>query len=448
MARMSQGGADMDFGDVSNENMNSLSVPELIASLKSAFQSKYFSEVEATLVSREEKLKREIEAKVQEIDLLKKKNELLEEKCAIETFAKLKAEKELEECRRDCFKLKELNSRMTEEQNEFNDILNGIVEDKNIIIELKRKNCELECAKLRAETEIEVYKKKFEELETHVFRLEKSWMPLNGVEPLGSTSDRVSGDILRDKGFSEDQKSYEKDKNVDANDNMHLDLEADGSPCSRVLKDGSGDMDIAGEKKMSDSEEVESGPNVGKKCEMLVKQLHEIGRGVNVDLGKNAGPSCCPVKDVDIIMDTAEEKRVSQNGEVENRIDVEVKSEKIVINDSEPNEGPGSSNRTDTYRGSGTHLIVEIDSDDNSAPPETSTVREMATPVSADNVHSRQAVIKNCTKEVLKRKRDLCQKRDLFLNEGDSSSSSSSSSYSEDELDLSVDYLSMIRSFQ
>ncbi|XP_020539726.1 uncharacterized protein LOC105645704 isoform X3 [Jatropha curcas] len=403
MARMSQGGADMDFGDVSNENMNSLSVPELIASLKSAFQSKYFSEVEATLVSREEKLKREIEAKVQEIDLLKKKNELLEEKCAIETFAKLKAEKELEECRRDCFKLKELNSRMTEEQNEFNDILNGIVEDKNIIIELKRKNCELECAKLRAETEIEVYKKKFEELETHVFRLEKSWMPLNGVEPLGSTSDRVSGDILRDKGFSEDQKSYEKDKNVDANDNMHLDLEADGSPCSRVLKDGSGDMDIAGEKKMSDSEEVESGPNVGKKCEMLVKQLHEIGRGVNVDLGKNAGPSCCPVKDVDIIMDTA---------------------------------------------GSGTHLIVEIDSDDNSAPPETSTVREMATPVSADNVHSRQAVIKNCTKEVLKRKRDLCQKRDLFLNEGDSSSSSSSSSYSEDELDLSVDYLSMIRSFQ
>ncbi|KDP25329.1 hypothetical protein JCGZ_20485 [Jatropha curcas] len=345
----------MDLCNVVNENANTLSIPELIASLKSAFQNKYLSEVEAVLTSREEKLTREIETRIKEIDLLKEKHELLEVKCGNEISEKVRAERELEECKRVCFELKESNSRLTEERNEFNDRLTGIAHDKKIIIELKRKNCELECAKLRAEAEIEVYKKRFEELEIRVVRLQKDLMLLNGVEPLGSTSARLSRKVLRYKDSGESHKSCERDNNVkievDAKENVHL--ERDNSPILR-----GGGLGIAGEKEIIGSEEVESGPNVGKKNEMLVKKVHEIGSDVNVNLRKNAGPGRRPTENVDKLMGT-----------------------------------------TGSGRPLPEKVIIILDSDDDFAPRDVSSLREMATPVS--NVHSRQAIIENGTEKML-----------------------------------------------
>ncbi|CAK7341843.1 unnamed protein product [Dovyalis caffra] len=109
----------------------------------SAFMSKHFTEVEELLVSTVENLEHE---------------ELIEERAQIQRLEKLKAESELRECGRECLQLKK-------ERDGFNETVKSISEDKRIMRELKKGNCDLKGEKLKAETEIDFYERKFEDLE-------------------------------------------------------------------------------------------------------------------------------------------------------------------------------------------------------------------------------------------------------------------------------------------
>ncbi|KAJ6679239.1 hypothetical protein OIU79_019073 [Salix purpurea] len=126
------------------EGVTDKSIKEKVWSLKSAM-SQHFAEIEGLLLSMKEEMKRENES-------LKKEKESMEEKARSERSERLKAEIELKECRRECLQLKK-------EQDGFNELLRISGEDKRIIRELRDEICESKCAKLKAETEVDAYKR-------------------------------------------------------------------------------------------------------------------------------------------------------------------------------------------------------------------------------------------------------------------------------------------------
>ncbi|KAJ9128611.1 hypothetical protein P3X46_034701 [Hevea brasiliensis] len=237
----------MAIGDVFDGNVDTSSstVSELILSLKSAFQSAHFSEVESILSYRELKLKREIEEKAEENKQLEKWNGLLE----LEILDKERVENELKSCLRECIELRQLNSRLTQELNDLNERLQADAVNQQTIIELKRKNCELECAKLKAETEAEIYKRRFDELEPRVSFLEKDTVFLKSLEPSRDTSARVSRDFLgekAEKAVIENEKSGENLKTADGSLSCLIPEDADGSSSCPLLEDGDRDLKITG----------------------------------------------------------------------------------------------------------------------------------------------------------------------------------------------------------
>ncbi|XP_050226249.1 uncharacterized protein LOC126676150 [Mercurialis annua] len=134
-------------------------VPDLISPLKSAFQDSCFSEVEEILVSREAKMK-------QEIETLKQEKNLAELKFQGERLDKI-------DIKRSYSKLQEEVSLLKEEK----------LKSIKLINELNTKNCELVCDKLRAENQVEVITRKFDELEARVSILEKDMEILMKAEP-------------------------------------------------------------------------------------------------------------------------------------------------------------------------------------------------------------------------------------------------------------------------
>ncbi|KAJ6722523.1 hypothetical protein OIU74_007173 [Salix koriyanagi] len=164
------------------EGVTDKSIKEKVWSLKSAM-SQHFAEIEGLLLSMKEEMKRENES-------LKKEKESMEEKARSERSERLKAEIELKECRRECLQLKK-------EQDGFNELLRISGEDKRIIRELRDEICESKCAKLKAETEVDAYKSKFQELEMRVFLLEKDLMLLKSEEPVNSVG--VSRGVVEEK---------------------------------------------------------------------------------------------------------------------------------------------------------------------------------------------------------------------------------------------------------
>ncbi|KAJ4823816.1 hypothetical protein Tsubulata_005663 [Turnera subulata] len=121
---------------------SALTIPEIISSLRSAFRGSDFARAEVVLLSREEKLWREIASGSKII--LSLRAELV------------KKEVELERCRA--------------ERNEIREI---IKRDKDTIVELQERVCEVENEKRTAESKAERWRTKFEELEARVLLLER-----------------------------------------------------------------------------------------------------------------------------------------------------------------------------------------------------------------------------------------------------------------------------------
>ncbi|KAF2297913.1 hypothetical protein GH714_005335 [Hevea brasiliensis] len=261
----------MAIGDVFDGNVDTSSstVSELILSLKSAFQSAHFSEVESILSYRELKLKREIEEKAEENKQLEKWNGLLE----LEILDKERVENELKSCLRECIELRQLNSRLTQELNDLNERLQADAVNQQTIIELKRKNYT-------------------------VF--------LKSLEPSRDTSARVSRDFLgekAEKAVIENEKSGENLKTVkielEENENAHMKADgslsclipedADGSSSCPLLEDGDRDLKIIGSGRpvLGDIVEIVDSDDDSSPCEFLgTKEMAITAHGDQAQSGQ------------------------------------------------------------------------------------------------------------------------------------------------------------------
>ncbi|KAF9689262.1 hypothetical protein SADUNF_Sadunf01G0073600 [Salix dunnii] len=181
--------SDVDLEEVDEESVTDEIIKEKVWSLKSAFMSRHFAEVEGFLVSMKQKL--ELECKS------------WKERAQIERSERLNAENELKERKRECLQLKK-------EQERFNELVMSSGEDKRIIRALGEEICELKCAKLKAENVVDTYKSKFEELWMRVFLLEKDLMMLKSDEPENNV--RVSKGVL--------EKTTVSDENVISGENF------------------------------------------------------------------------------------------------------------------------------------------------------------------------------------------------------------------------------------
>lgn len=208
------------------ESVSDKSIKEKVWSLKSAFMSQHFAEIEGLLLAMKEEM--EIEKKS-----LKKEKESMEEKARSERSERLKAEIELKECKRECLQLKK-------EKGGFNELLSISGEDKRIIRELREEICELKCAKLKVETEVDAYKSKFQELEMRVFLLEKDLMSLIPEEPVNNV--RVSRGVVEEKVVLNENVVTVKTEVVCCDSNDTIAVEANGDPRSHSPESRNGDV--------------------------------------------------------------------------------------------------------------------------------------------------------------------------------------------------------------
>lgn len=208
------------------EGVSDKSIKEKVWSLKTAFMSQHFAEIEGLLLAMKEEM--EIEKKS-----LKKEKESMEEKARSERSERLKAEIELKECKRECLQLKK-------EKGGFNELLSISGEDKRIIRELREEICELKCAKLKVETEVDAYKSKFQELEMRVFLLEKDLMSLIPEEPVNNV--RVSRGVVEEKVVLNENVVTVKTEVVCCDSNDTIAVEANGDPRSHSPESRNGDV--------------------------------------------------------------------------------------------------------------------------------------------------------------------------------------------------------------
>ncbi|PPD89592.1 hypothetical protein GOBAR_DD13482 [Gossypium barbadense] len=168
-----------DLGDNEIGNISTWSIPKMISLVKSTFRSNDFAMVERELLAREQKSKLEIESLKQAKDSFSYKFE--EERLEKMGFADdlRKCKKELEDMRGEVSKLREENmvlrerGKSAEERcNRLSEEVKGMYEKQHEIINLRSKNCELENEKAKAESELEILRKRFEELDKRVLCLE------------------------------------------------------------------------------------------------------------------------------------------------------------------------------------------------------------------------------------------------------------------------------------
>ncbi|KAF2313426.1 hypothetical protein GH714_010935 [Hevea brasiliensis] len=426
-------------GNVFDENIETSTVSNLISSLKSAFQSSYFSEVESVLVTREQKLKHEIEVKAKENEQLKKKNELFQ----LERLEKLRVENELKRCVRECLKLRELNSRLTEELNELNDRLQGAALDKQAIIELKRKNCELECSRLKAETESDVYKRKFEELELRVSSLEKDTVLLMSLDLSPSTIARVSREFLGEKAVGENEKSCDKLDNVQIQVGVieNVPWKADGNPSCLVPEDGGGNLKITGATCIS-LENMDAGTDAAGSGKPNKAEIVQI-----IDSDDDS----CPCE----ILGTEEMATTKHSGQAvaENGTGTGVLKRKWAssVNKGESgNEEKDNAQDADDSCTTGKHNITKLQKIIcmcNSSPAKNCSAAAMSYETNNSGrefTPSKPAFLLQFEKKMGADNKSQNQKGDPFMDGSDSSSSSDS----EYEWDLSVDFSRMNKSWQ
>lgn len=204
----------VDFED--GENVNTRIIREKVSSLKSTFMSRHFTEVEEFLVSMVENLELEIKS-------LKKEKELIEERAQIQRLEKLKVEGELRKCTRECLQLKK-------ERDGFNETVRSISEVERIMRELKEENRDLKGEKLKAETETDFYKRKFEDLEMMLLLLKKDVI-LKPISNVGVPGEVVGAKGVVDENVKRDENAVNlKTKMVATDCNDNVVIEAKGVP--------------------------------------------------------------------------------------------------------------------------------------------------------------------------------------------------------------------------
>ncbi|XVF51362.1 hypothetical protein PTKIN_Ptkin04bG0179000 [Pterospermum kingtungense] len=196
------GSLDLRVND--DENIENWSISKLISSLKSTFLPKDFAKVEAVLAAREDKLKLEIAT-------LKRLNDSYSDKLEVERLDKMGFENKLIKCKIECeearnaeSKLREENMVLTEREKEAEERCKNLLEEvkrigdqDKIMIDLRSRNSELECALAKAESELEILVKRFKELHKRVLNLE-------GDLPLLGDQEDLNGDEIGGENGSSD----------------------------------------------------------------------------------------------------------------------------------------------------------------------------------------------------------------------------------------------------
>ena len=200
-------------------NPKNWSISELVSKLRNAYQSKDFDLVEEILVARETKLKREIENE-------KKENALLTEKFQMENLDRINLEDELENQKKALEAALERERKAEEAKNSKQD-------EKNVVGVLRRRICELECENVKAKGEVELWKKRFEELGIRVSKLEEDIAMLTDLEPL--VNNNGGGEVIRDG--SDEVRREKKDLNENGVGNfcqngVSVKIENDGLYCN------------------------------------------------------------------------------------------------------------------------------------------------------------------------------------------------------------------------
>ena len=211
-----------------HHNFESRSISELVSFLRTAFRDKDFDKVEEVLVAKEVKMRKEIEIKNKEYELLQSKYEFLRldnlthesmvEQDKVEAdpkgFGKLK------EMESEIQQLKELIIKVNEDREKKKSALDGFAktlevvkeaqeDDKLTVQKLNYKNSQLQSAIEAAKKENKEYKKttkvlrrknlrmrrrKYEELEHRVSQLENVSAIVENGEPIASNrNDNLNG---------------------------------------------------------------------------------------------------------------------------------------------------------------------------------------------------------------------------------------------------------------
>ncbi|MBA0606842.1 hypothetical protein Godav_019244 [Gossypium davidsonii] len=201
----------IDLGDNEIGNISTWSIPKIIYLAKSIFRSNDFAMVERKLLARKQKSKLEIESLEQVKDSFSYKFE--EEGLEKMGFANnlRKCKKELEDTRDEVLKLREEvrgRGKFAEENYKrlFEEV-ESMYEKEHEIIDLISKNCKLENEKAKTESNLEILRKRFEELDKRVSCLETDFNTLQDED------DSKNNGIVEEIGVSENGRL----KSVEAN---------------------------------------------------------------------------------------------------------------------------------------------------------------------------------------------------------------------------------------
>ncbi|KAI9102280.1 hypothetical protein K1719_023482 [Acacia pycnantha] len=206
-------------GNDYKEYLKTLSIPELISNLRTAFHPVHFDRVVEVLAENETKLKYEMKA--------------LTEKLELETLVRMSAE---EECKGR--KNAERYVILLESVKKNNE-----VDHENTLSELRIKNAKLEEERRLAESEAEFWKNKFEELSERLLLVEKgvnSFVNGDAHVGIGGKAEDLSSIRGSTHPGVSDEVMDEKDMNVnDICDNKQGNTTAGSSPSPREdLKSG------------------------------------------------------------------------------------------------------------------------------------------------------------------------------------------------------------------
>ncbi|XP_023550780.1 uncharacterized protein LOC111808815 isoform X1 [Cucurbita pepo subsp. pepo] len=192
-----------DLISIDDDNLECRSISELVSILRTAFRARDFDKVEAVLVAKEVKMRKEIENKNKEYELLQSKYEFLrldilthesmleQDKVDPKGFEKWKEiYEDLKEKESEIQQLKDLIFKVNEDREKKKSALEGFEklletvkkaqEDQRITIEkLIHKNSELECAMEVVKKVKEDHVKTIEELRCKNLKLECSLEELN-----------------------------------------------------------------------------------------------------------------------------------------------------------------------------------------------------------------------------------------------------------------------------
>ena len=275
--------------DDTGDGLNGGGVHEFVSSMRSSFRPPDFDRMEEFLMSREKSLKREheelaakmkkmLEALSAELEKKRVENELLVQKHEKEVSGRMVLEGELKERNRECERLEENVTRLSEDQKVLCDrdkrkeerycrLLEELKRNEESIAQLNRMNSELESEKRLGEAENKMWKKRFGELESRVSALEEDTEMLKRAEP--NSYERTKGDLrVRTPGFSELKDELEA--GIFVKTKKEMDLESTSGNLETMPNDGTVRNYV---------KKYHASPGVGSSC-------HTPPRGTRNSLGR------------------------------------------------------------------------------------------------------------------------------------------------------------------